>query len=158
MLKFAGKLSNLMSVIAGVVLLMIIGLTFGDVVLRYLRRPIPGTFELVSFLGVAVVAFALPRASLMKAHVYVDLLVDKLPAKWHKTFRIFTRLLVFIMFLIGAWYFVFMARNLIVTGTVTLTLRVPFYPVVFALAACCIVQCIVSISEVINELGGDHNE
>ncbi len=157
MRKFVTQLSNFMTVIAGIVLLLMTGLTFVDVILRYCGRPIVGTYELVAFAGAAVVAFALPRTSLMKTHVYVDLLVDKLPEKWHRTFRIFTRLLAFLMFLIAAWYFFVMARSFMLTRTVTMTLKVPFYPVVFALAAGCTAQCLVSIYEIVNELGG-HNE
>jgi TRAP-type C4-dicarboxylate transport system permease small subunit len=152
MRAFVVRLSDYMSVLAGVVLLFMAGLTFFDVVLRYLARPIVGTYELVSFLGVAVVALALPRASLMGSHVYVDLLVDKVSVGWRKGFRIVTRVLVFLLFLFAAWYFVFMARNFIATKTVTMTLKVPFYPVVFALAASSIVQCLVSICDVAGEL------
>ena len=152
MRAFVVRLSDYMSVIAGVILLFMAGLTFLDVVLRYFAKPIVGTYELVSFLGVAVAAFALPRASLMGAHVYVDILVDKLSARLHKAFRVFTRVLVFMMFLIGTWYFVFMAKNFVTTHTVTMTLKVPFYPVVFALAASSIVQCLVSLCEIMGEL------
>ena len=152
--KLVSRLSNLMSVFAGVILLFMTGLTFVDVVLRYIGRPMVGTYELVAFLGVAVAAFALPRASLMKGHVNVDLLVSTLSERWQIFFRIFTRVLVFTMFLIGAWYFIFMARNFIASGTVTMALRVPFYPVVFALAAGCIAQCLISVYEVVNDLGG----
>ena len=152
MRAFVVRLSDYMSVLAGVVLLFMAGLTFFDVVLRYLAKPIVGTYELVSFLGVAVVALALPRASLMGSHVYVDLLVDKVSVRWRKGFRIVTRVLVFLLFLFAAWYFVFMARNFMATKTVTMTLKVPFYPVVFALAASSIVQCLVSICDVAGEL------
>ena len=152
MRAFVVRLSDYMSVLAGVVLLFMAGLTFFDVVLRYLAKPIVGTYELVSFLGVAVVALALPRASLMGSHVYVDLLVDKVSVGWRKGFRIVTRVLVFLLFLFAAWYFVFMARNFMATKTVTMTLKVPFYPVVFALAASSIVQCLVSICDVAGEL------
>jgi TRAP-type C4-dicarboxylate transport system permease small subunit len=141
-----------MSVFAGIILLFMAGLTFLDVVLRYFAKPIVGTYELVSFLGVAVVAFALPRASLMGAHVYVDLLIDKVPGGLRKTFRVITRLLVLLLFFFAAWYLAFMAKNFAVTKTVTMTLKVPFYPVVFALAASSLIQCLVAVFEIIEEL------
>jgi TRAP-type C4-dicarboxylate transport system permease small subunit len=151
---FVTRLSNAMIAIAGFILLVMGALTFADVVMRYFRKPILGTYELVGFMGAAVVALTLPRASLKNAHVYVDLVVDKLPVGWHKTFRIFTRILVFVMFLVGTWYFILMARNFIMTKTVSSSLRVPFYPVVFALAFGCCVQCLVSIVEILEEKGG----
>ena len=150
---FVTRLSNVMIVIAGFVLLLMAALTFADVVMRYFGKPILGTYELVGFLGVAMVAFSLPRASLKNAHVYVDLVVDKLPAGWHKIFRIFTRILVFLMFLVGTWYCILMARSFIMTKTVSSSLRVPFYPVVFALAFACLVQCLVSIVQIFEEKG-----
>jgi len=150
MLRFVKLLTNGMMIIAGVILVFMAGLTFLDVIMRYFGKPIVGTYELVSFLGVSAVAFSLPRASLMGAHVYVDLVVDKLPTGSRKIFRIFTRLLVFLLFLIASGYFVYMGMNLIATKTVTMSLKVPFYPVVFALAAGCLAQCLVSIYEILS--------
>jgi TRAP-type C4-dicarboxylate transport system permease small subunit len=146
--------SNVMSVIAGFILLIMMTLTFLDIVMRFFGKPIVGAYELVAFMGVAVAAFALPRASLLKTHVYVDLVIDKLPRSAQKILRVFTRIAVFFMFSFAAWYFVLMAKNFIASKTVTMSLRVPFYPVVFALAAGSIVQCLISICEIFSERGG----
>ncbi|MBI5248033.1 MAG: TRAP transporter small permease [Desulfomonile tiedjei] len=149
-------LSSFLSMIAGVILLVMMGVTLADIVLRYLGRPIVGAYEIVAFLGVAVIALALPRASILKTHVYVDLLIDKLPAKSRKVLRVVTRILVFSMFLVAAWYFILMGKSYIATKTVTMSLKVPFYPVVFALAASCIVQCLVSLCEIFGDDGGNN--
>jgi TRAP-type C4-dicarboxylate transport system permease small subunit len=147
-------LCNVMSIVAGFILLTMIGVTMADVVLRFVGRPIVGAYEIVAFLGVAVIAFALPRASALKTHVYVDLLIDKLPVTAQKVMKTFTRILVFIMFLGAAWYFILMGINYISTKTVTMGLKVPFYPVVFALAVSCMVQCFVSLCEIFGDDGG----
>jgi TRAP-type C4-dicarboxylate transport system permease small subunit len=147
-------LCNVMSIIAGFILLVMIGVTMADVVLRYLGSPIIGAYEIVAFLGVAVIGFAMPRASALKTHVYVDLLIDKLPVRSQKVMKTITRILVFLMFLGAAWYFILMGKNYIATKTVTMSLKVPFYPVVFALAASCVVQCLVSLCEIFCDDGG----
>jgi TRAP-type C4-dicarboxylate transport system permease small subunit len=144
---------NFLSIIAGVVLLVMIGITFADIVLRYFGRPIVGTYEIVAFLGVAVTGFALPRASLLKTHVYVDLVIDKLPKNRQRVLKITTRLLVIAFFLVAAGYFILMGINFIQTNTVTMTLKVPFFPVVFGLAASCLAQCLVSFYEIFGEKG-----
>ncbi len=146
---FVKRLSIYMSVIAGIVLVFMATITFFDVVLRFFKRPIVGTYEIVSFLGVVVVAMALPRASLMGSHVFVDIVVDRIPEAWRKVFRVFTRLLVFLLFAIVFFYFIGQARALMSTGTVTMTLKVPFYPVSFALAASCLIQCVISMCEIV---------
>ncbi|MBI4963241.1 MAG: TRAP transporter small permease [Desulfomonile tiedjei] len=149
-------LCSLMSLIAGIILLVMMGFTFADIVLRYLGRPIVGAYEVVAFLGVGVIAFALPRASILKTHVYVDLLIDKLPAKTRRVVTVITRIMVFLTFLMAAWYFILMGKSYIATKTVTMSLKVPFYPVVFALAASCIVQCLVSLCEIFGDDGGSN--
>jgi TRAP-type C4-dicarboxylate transport system permease small subunit len=147
-------LCNLMSFMAGIILLLMIGVTLADIALRSLGRPIVGAYEIVAFLGVAVMGFALPRASVLKTHVYVDLLIDKLPVKTRKVINTITRIVVFLTFLVAAWYFILMGINYIATKTVTMSLKVPFYPVVFALAGSCILQCLVSLCEIFGDDGG----
>lgn len=150
-------LCNLMSFMAGITLLLMMGVTLADIVLRYIGKPIVGAYEIVAFLGVAVTGFALPRASVLKTHVYVDLLIDKLPVKARKVLRTITRILVFLTFLGAAWYFIIMGKSYIATQTVTMSLKVPFYPVVFVLAASCIAQCLVSLCEIFGNDGGKND-
>jgi TRAP-type C4-dicarboxylate transport system permease small subunit len=151
---FIVRLSNYMSLVAGAVLVIMAALTFIDVVMRYIGKPVPGAYEVIAYLGVAVTGFALPRASLMKTHVYVDLVIDKLSWKPRTILKIITRILVAAFFLCTAWYFVRMGQSFIAARAVTMTLRVPFYPVVFGMAFCCLVQSIVTIWEIFEKEGG----
>lgn len=130
-------------------------LTFADILMRFYGRPIIGIYEVVAYMGVCVTGFALPRASLMKAQVYVDLFIEKLPRIGKRILRIITRILVCVMFLIASWYFIKMGMQLIATRAVTLSLRVPFYPVVFGLAVSSIAQCLVSVCEIVEEARGN---
>ena len=61
--------------IAGTAIVLMMLITCGDVVLRYFRLPIPGTYELVCFLGSVAVSFAMARTSMKKGHVAVSLIV-----------------------------------------------------------------------------------
>ena len=152
---WVNRFSSLLSVIAGIVLLIMMVLTFSDIVLRFVGRPIVGVYEVVAFLGALVTGFALPRASQMKAQVYVDLIIDKLGPRPRRILRIITRILVFCMFLIAAWYFILMGKKFIDTRSVTLSLRLPFYPVVFGLAISSLTQCLVSVAEIFYDQGGE---
>ena len=119
-------------------------LTFANIVMRIFWAPIPGVYEVVGFLGVAVAGFVLPRSSLMKAHVGVDLVVEKASLRARLVVLIITRILVAAFFLIGAWYFVDMAHSFIATKNVTMTER-SFYPVVFVMAFSFVVEAIVAV-------------
>jgi TRAP-type C4-dicarboxylate transport system permease small subunit len=112
-----------------------------------------GTYEIVAFLGAAVAGFALPRGSLKGANINVDLVSSKLPPKTQRVLLIITKLLGILLFLFGAIYLAQMGRNFYLTKTVTMTLRVPFYPVVFGLAFSCLVQCLVSLSQIFDDKG-----
>ncbi len=153
---FVMRLSNFMSIVAGTVLVFMVILTFIDVVMRFFGSPVPGVYEVIAYLGVAVTGFALPRASMMKTHVYVDFVIDKVSPTWRKILKVLTRIIVFFMFLFASWYFVEMGKSFIATKSVTMTLRLPFYPVVFGMAVSCLVQCLVSIYEIFEKEEGSN--
>ena len=67
--------------VAGTAVVAMMLLTCADVVLRYFRRPIPGTYELVCFLGAVAVSFAMAHTSIEKGHVSVSFIVTLFPSK-----------------------------------------------------------------------------
>jgi TRAP-type C4-dicarboxylate transport system permease small subunit len=158
MRRFIMLLTGSMSVCAGIVLIFMAGLTFADIIMRYFWTPIPGVYEVVAFLGLALAGLVLPRSSLMKAHVAVDFVTEKLSGKPKMIVKVITRVLVALFFMITAWYFVGMAQSFIATKSVTMTLKLPFYPVVFVMVFSFFVQGIVSIYQIFEEEGGARNE
>ena len=62
--------------VAGAAIIGMMLLTCADVILRYFRMPIPGTYELVCFLGAVAVAFAMAYTSLERGHVSVSFVVQ----------------------------------------------------------------------------------
>jgi TRAP-type C4-dicarboxylate transport system permease small subunit len=157
MQKFISKLSSYMAVAAGIILIFMAALTFADIVMRYFGKPIPGVYEVVAFLGIAVAGFVLPRSSLMKAHVAVDFVTEKLSGKPKLAVKIFTRVLVAAFFIVTSWFFIGMAQSFIATRSVTMTLKIPFYPVVYVMVFSFVVQGIVSICQIFEkEKGGDN--
>jgi TRAP-type C4-dicarboxylate transport system permease small subunit len=147
-----------MSWCAGIVLIFMAALTFADIVMRYFWTPIPGVYEVVAYLGLALAGLVLPRSSLMKAHVAVDFVTEKLSGKPKMIVLIITRIMVALFFIITAWFFVGMAQSFIATRSVTMTLKLPFYPVVFVMVFSFFVQGLVSIYQIFEEEGGTVNE
>ncbi len=145
------RLTGYMSVAAGIILIFMACLTFADIVMRIFGRPIPGVYEVVGFLGVAVAAFVLPRSSLERAHVGVDFVYEKLSPRPKMFLKVFTRILVAVFFFVASWYFVEMAQSFIVTRSVTMTLKLPFYPVVYVLVFSFLVQGVVSIYQIVQK-------
>ncbi len=81
LLQFVFRLSRGFNTLAGITLVVIMGTTVLDVILRSSPwgKPIVGVFELVAFFGAVVIGFSIPFTSWVRGHIYVDFFVMKLP-------------------------------------------------------------------------------
>jgi TRAP-type C4-dicarboxylate transport system permease small subunit len=151
-------LSRGLNVIGGLGLVFIVLITTSDVILRAFRLPILGTYEIVSFTGCVVVLFALPLTSWLHAHIYVDFVVEKFSPGVQKAINVCTRCLVIFLFILFAWNLMVYGMDLQRIGEVSPTLKIPFYPVVYAAGVCCFVQCLVLVCDVVKIFGGRYGE
>jgi TRAP-type C4-dicarboxylate transport system permease small subunit len=150
------KLSRLINFIGGVSLAFIMFLTVADIILRYFRRPILGTYEIVAFSGAVVIGFSLPYTSWMRGHVYVDFLILRFSQKIRNIFNISTKCLgVGLFFLIG-WNLMKYGVDLHRSGEVSPTLTMPFYPVAYGIGICCFIQCLVLLCDILKIFGGKY--
>jgi len=151
------KLSKVMSAIAGVALTAIMLLTVCDVFLRYFfDKPIIGTFEMVGLGGAVAIGFALPITSWMRGHIFVDFFVVKFNKVGQGIINIITRLLSIGLFYLIGHNLVKYAYDLYVSGEVSLTRQIPFYPVAYGMAVCCFIQCLVLICDIFKIFGGQY--
>ncbi len=150
------QLSRFLNIIAGISLTFLMLLTITDVILRTLRRPIVGTYELVALSGAVVIGFSIPLTSWLRAHIYVDFLILKFSKKVKDLFNIGTRCLVIALFILIGWNLMKYGMDLQKSGEVSLTLQMPFYPVAYGVGICCFIQCVVLICDIIKILGGEY--
>jgi TRAP-type C4-dicarboxylate transport system permease small subunit len=150
------KISRFLNIIAGISLTSLMLLTVGDVILRFFRRPIVGTYELVAFSGAVVIGFSLPFTSWMRGHVYVDFLILRFSQKIRNVFNFVTRCLVICLFLMIAWNLIKYGMDLRKSGEVSLTLQMPFYPVAYGIGICCFFQCLVLLCDILKIRGGKY--
>jgi len=142
-------IARFLNVIAGISLTFLMFLTIGDVILRYFRRPIVGTYELVAFSGAVVIGFSIPLTSWMRGHVYVDFLILRFSQKVRNVFNIITRCLVLCLFLMIGWNLIVYGMDLRKSGEVSVTLHFPFYPVAYGIGICCFFQCLVLLCDIL---------
>jgi TRAP-type C4-dicarboxylate transport system permease small subunit len=147
-LPYIEKLNKVMDAIGAGVLLFMMFLTVADVILRYLKMPIVGTYELVSFAGALVVGCALPQTSWQKTHVTVDIVTDKMPKGRLQVLQISTRAMAMGLFIILGWNVLDMAKTLYDTGESSMTLAIPLYPLAAALGLCCLAECLVLLCDI----------
>ena len=138
--------------VAGTAIVAMMLLTCADVVLRYLRRPIPGTYELVCFLGAAAVAFAMAYTSVEKGHVSVRFVVDLFPHKIQGLIDSITSGFGLFLFALIAWQSATYANELRLSGEVSLTLEMPFYPFVYGISFSAAAVCFILLSDLYKNL------
>ena len=148
MIKFTRLLVSLMNCLAALSILVMMLLTCADVVLRLFKHPILGAYELVGLFGALTIAFAIPATTLNKGHVAVDFLVDKFPPAIQHICTIIANLLSISLFALITWQSFIYANILRTTGEVTLSLQMPFYPVVYAISSASLLVCIVLLIEI----------
>ncbi len=156
LLRVTLRLTKSLNGIAGITLIGMMLLTVSDVILRCFRRPIVGTYELVGLCLGVVIGFAIPFTSWIRGHIYVDFLINKFPSPVTKAFNIVTRCFVIALFLLLGIYLINLSEEFHRSGEVSLTLRLPFYPVAFAIGICCFVQCLVLFTDILKIAGGKY--
>jgi len=150
------RFSKWVNGIAGITLTFMVFLTVADVIMRSFRRPIPGTYDLVGFAAAVVIGFSLPFTSWVRGHINVDFVVQKFSRTGRKITDILTRALGIFFFVLGGWYLIKLGMRLHSTGEVSLTIRMPIYPIAYGLAVCCFIQCLVLLCDIGKIFGGEY--
>ncbi len=150
--RISQSLSKILYWIAGAAIVAMMVLTCADVVLRYFRKPIPGTYELVCFLGAAAVAFAMAHTSVEKGHVSVSFLVDLLPHRLQGLIQSITSGFGLFLFALIAWQSLAYGNDLRVSGEVSMTLELPFYPFVYGIGFSAAVVCLILILDLLKNI------
>lgn len=146
-LRFISKLLN---IIAGIALTFMMFLTVADVLLRAGGRPIIGTYEIVALLLALVIGFGIPQVSLDRGHVYMEFLLERFSKRGKNMMNTFTRLLCLTLFAFIGYNLFSVGAGYYASGEISATIKIPFYPVAYGVAVCCLLECCVFILEIIN--------
>jgi TRAP-type C4-dicarboxylate transport system permease small subunit len=133
--------------IAAMAIFAMMALTCADVFMRIFRKPITGTYEIVSFLGAIAVSFAIAHTSAENGHVSVSLIVQHFPKKAQRIVEAVISMLGILLFIFIAWQSLVYGMDCRRTGEVSLTLELPFYPVMYGVAVGAGVECLVLFSD-----------
>ncbi len=135
--SFSERVARLLTGLAGIFLVAMMGLACANMVLRAVWVPVQGTFELMGFMAAVVAAFSLATAQRKKSHIAVGLLLKHFPAPVRRLADGATSALSCGFFFLagletGKW-----AAFLIQTGEISETLQIVYHPFVFAASAGC---------------------
>jgi TRAP-type C4-dicarboxylate transport system permease small subunit len=142
------RVADILNKIAGAALTLMMFLTVADVLMRAGGRPILGTYEIVGLLLALVIGFGIPRVSLDRGHVYMEFLLERLPRRNKDIMNVFTRLLCIFLFLLIGYNLFSIGNEFHASGEVSPTLKLPFFPVAYAVGVCCFLECLVFVSDI----------
>jgi TRAP-type C4-dicarboxylate transport system permease small subunit len=141
------------TVIAGVALTAMLVISVADVIgNKIFHHPIQGTTDYVSFLAVITIIFSLSYSLIEKAHVQIDLFLNKLPRRVKAIFEIFIALLSLTLFVLLTWFSVRYGIRLQKNNELSMTQRIPVFPFAYAVAFACLPACLYLFLEVLRAI------
>ena len=150
--KWTARAAEVFNWVAAAAVTGMMLLTCMDIVLRLFRRPIPGTYEVVGFLGAVFAAFSLGYTSVNRGHLAVDFIVQKLPARVQTVVDGVNAAVCAVLFGLLARQSMRYAADLRSFGEVSMTLQMPVYPFVYGIAAGCWLLVLVLAVRVLKNL------
>jgi TRAP-type C4-dicarboxylate transport system permease small subunit len=130
-------LSDVFLWIGGIALIVMTSVSCINMGLRMIGTPIAGIYDLVCYLGAVVAALPLAYTQLKKGHIAVDIVALLLPVRVRKTAVGISYVLGMVFFGAAAWKLASLGNILRQAGEVSETLKMPFWPFTYAVAASC---------------------
>ena len=146
--RYITLLTRILFWIAGAGLVAMLVLIVADVIgIKIFSRPVPGGIELVGFLAVIAIAFAMGYTQMMRGHIAVDFIVGTFPRRAKRVIHVLTGLFGVCLLALMAYYSFKYAGKLKGTGEVSMTQKIPFYPFVYAMAVCFVATLLLLLLE-----------
>ena len=144
-----------LAVVSGLILLALIGLTFVDVVLRYIfSAPFLGAKDLLQMGMVMVISLAFPFTWRFGGHIVVDLIPDYGVEALTRTRDSVVRLIGMLIFALLAWRAWIRADDAALFNEATNMIEVPFQPFFWVLAIAAAFQAVVLCVEGVRVVAG----
>ena len=108
-----------------------------------------GTYEVVGLALALVIGFGIPKVSLKRQHIYMDFLVERLSKRNKALMNTFTRILCTMLFILIGYSLFSIGNEFRISGEVSPTIKLPFYPMAYGVGICCFIECFVFLFEIV---------
>jgi len=129
-------------------------LTFTDVLLRYIfNSPVPGAAELIEFMMGIVVTFCVAYTAHKRAHIGVDLVIERFPKTARRLIGCVTSFLTLILFVLICWQTFLLIFEEYQSDIISAVLYIPVYPFIAMVTIGFAILCLVLLAEFLSLLG-----
>jgi TRAP-type C4-dicarboxylate transport system permease small subunit len=158
--KLSKTLSTWLEKISTTALAVIMVLTGIDIIGRAFGMPVPGTFEVVTFAGGLIIGLALPASQMSGSQVRIELepLTNKFPKKLQMFLTIATRVIGIALCLLISYALLIMGNDYVKSKELTAVLKLPFYPIMYAMSMAFIAEAVALFREIMMTGGGSAHE
>ncbi len=151
--KIVYMTSSWLNWIAGAGLVGMLILISADIVgNKVFKSPVPGSIEFVSYLGVIVIAGAISHTQVIGGHIEVEFLVRRFSKRAQHIVRSIMSLLGILLFAVITWRSIDYGIKLELSGEVSMTMEMPFYPFIYFIALCSIWVCLVLVVQLMKNI------
>jgi TRAP-type C4-dicarboxylate transport system permease small subunit len=127
-------LNRLLLILGGIAVILLMSLATLNVVLRIFHIPYSGTYEIVSFLGAIVIAFALGYTQKRKDHIIVDILTERFSKQTNRVLNIVSYGITMVFFAVVSWQIFIFGMKIWKSGEVSETLKIVYHPFIFCVS------------------------
>ena len=128
--KINEAMNHAMLVFAGGILILSLGLIVCNGFIRLFFSPLASLVELVSWCAAIITVFSLGATQIAKAHVFIDILFQKLPHQMKRLVNICMTICALCFFVITLGAMLQYAYELSMSDVVSGTLKLPYWPMV----------------------------
>jgi TRAP-type C4-dicarboxylate transport system permease small subunit len=150
------KVAKGLNVVGMCALTFMMFLTVVDVLLRAGGHPLVGTYEVVSLSLALVIGFSIPSVSLDRAHVFMEIILERLGPKGKAIMNTFTRIVCIVLFLLIGYNLFSVGNEFKSSGEVSPTIKLPFYPVAYGVGVCAFIECFVFVFDIVKIWRGQY--
>jgi TRAP-type C4-dicarboxylate transport system permease small subunit len=132
--KIESYLNKIMLILGGIAVILLMSIATINVIMRMFHIPFRGAYELVSFLGAIVIAFALGYTQKRKDNILVDILTEKFPKKVNRVLDGMNYFITMIFFAIVSWQVSLWGMKIWESHEVSETLKIIYHPFIFSVS------------------------
>jgi len=145
-------LNKIFLIVGGIAVLALMTVATANVVLRIFHIPFRGAYELVSFIGAIVIAFALGFTQQLKGHIVVDILTEKFPKTLSKMLDVVNHLVTMVFFAVIAWQIYRVGMQIWTSGELSETLKMIYHPFIFAVSTGFITLSLTALVQLMSDM------
>jgi TRAP-type C4-dicarboxylate transport system permease small subunit len=128
-------LNGVFAAVSGSAIIGLTALAAANMVSRAVFRPVPGSYELIGFLGAVAVACGLGYTQIAKGHIVVTILTDRFSPAVNKVLDAANHVIGAAFWSLVAWQTLKWGTAIGKSGELSQTLKIPYFPVVYLAAA-----------------------